>query len=129
MITLRENQQKLHYALYGVEIPIKTADGLDTGRKEIAYTVPKEFFASISMGGGRAEYEEFGIDTSAYDATIVLPKGVLPIDESSLIWHKSDIRWKDEENGVPDEKSADYRVTKVTESLNFTKYILKRVIK
>jgi hypothetical protein len=54
-------------------------------------------------------------------------KNTLPITETSLIWH--DTEPTKDIGGYADGVSADYRIVKVSSSLNFDKYVLKKVVK
>lgn len=101
----------------------------ETGEYEIGYSNPADFLSSIAMSGGEAEAVEFGLNTSDYEATLLCEKGVYPITEGSLIWTKSEVGYKDTNNEIIDPISADYEVIKVSESLNFVKYVLKAVVK
>lgn len=135
----------MKYALQIGEVPIyqtdddgnvlyyEDSDGnripLETGEYEIGFSEPVSFLASLAMSGGEAEAVEFGLNTSDYEATLLCEKGVYPITEGSLIWTKSEVGHKDTENTVVDGNTADYSVIKVSESLNFVKYVLKAVVK
>lgn len=135
----------MKYALQIGEVPIyqtdddgnvlyyEDSDGnripLETGEYEIGYSEPVDFLSSIAMSGGEAEAVEFGLSTSDYEATLLCEKGVYPITEGSLIWTKSEVGYKDTGNVVVDGNTADYSVIKVSESLNFVKYVLKAVVK
>ena len=81
------------------------------------------------MSGGESNIVEYGIDKSEYDAIIIMQNGELPITETSLIWLESPVVYKDVENKIVDANSADYRVKKVSPSLNQTKYLLERIVK
>ena len=81
------------------------------------------------MSGGEAEAQEFGLSISDYNAVIASGKNELPLVLGALIWHNSEVVFEDVENTKPDETSADYRVIKVSESLNEVKYILKAIVK
>lgn len=81
------------------------------------------------MSGGEAEAKSFGVDISEYDAILLMEKNRIPIDETSLIWHTSKVRYIDEQNTIVDRKSADYSIKRVQPSLNFTRYLLKRIVK
>lgn len=157
MRTLRRNQQSMYYALQLGEVPIyqrdndgniiyehyEDSDGniiyyLDddgnkipskTGEYEIAYSNPVEFMSSISMSGGEAEAQEYGLDISSYDAIMIMQKNSIPIAEGSLIWKESEVGYKDEEKTVVDAITADFTVVAVKPSLNFTKYVLKKTVK
>lgn len=101
----------------------------ETGEYEVGYSEPHEFFGNIAMSGGEAEAVEYGIDVSAYDATLVMEKGVLPIDETSLIWFEGEVGYTDASMTHTDGHTADYKVLAVKPSLNFVKYILGRIVK
>lgn len=135
MRTLNKNKQKLWYSLFNKQIPIydyyEDSEGnriqIDTGETRLVYDEPVSFFGNIAFSGGETEGVEYGIDTSQYSAVLVVDKGMLPIDETSLIWHDTEPKY-DSENNV-DGSSADYKVVKITPSLNSIRYVLERVVK
>ena len=145
MRLLSKNMQKLKFSL---EDGVRTIYEYDEyGNPKIAYTdeegkvyyveagtttnwtIPQEFFASISQSGGEAEAKEFGMSISDYDAVIVVENDSIPLVEGSRIWHTSEVTYQDLLHSIVEEKSADYIVYKVNKSLNFTKYVLKAVVK
>lgn len=136
----------MKYALQNGEIPIYQTDEdgnilyyedsegnkipLETGETEIGFSEPVSFLSSLAMSGGEAEAQEFGLSISDYNATLLCQKGAYPIVEGSLIWTKSEVGYKKHTNNeIVDPVSADYEVIKVSESLNFVKYVLKAVVK
>lgn len=145
MRTLRRNKQKLKYALLinrqdvyatddegniiytdveGVQVPVVV------GQNDLVYSQPVEFEGNISVNDGETRPVEYGIDVSDYDATLVVEKGSTDlIEETTLIWHTSEVGYKDEEHTIIDEYSADYRVRKNKPSLNEQKYLLSKVVK
>lgn len=135
MRTLNKNKQKMYYANQDKTVPIYETytdeDGneyqLDTGETKLVYGEPKEFYGNISMSGGEAEAQEFGLNLSDYSAILLVSKNALPITETSLIWHTTKPTKDSEDN--TDEYSADYRIVKISPSLNFDKYVLKKVVK
>ena len=135
MRTLRKNAQKMYYANQDREVPITTTyydeEGnpyeLDTGETELVYGEPIEFDGNIAMSGGEAEAQEYGLSLSDYEAILVVSKNTLPLTETSRIWHTSEPTKDDK--GYTDEYSADYRIVKISPSLNFDKYVLKKVVK
>ena len=145
MMTLQSNKQAMKYSLQGERVPIYETDEngniiyytdsdgnqipMETGEYTTGYSQPVSFFGNIAMSGGEVDSVEFGIDVSGYDATLVVDKGTIPIDETSLIWHTSEVLYKDEEKTIVDENTADYKVIAVKPSLNTTKYILGRITK
>lgn len=135
MRTLTKNKQKMYYALQIGEVPIydyyTDSDGnkipLETGEYKIGYGEPVEFFGNIAMSGGESEAVEFGLDLSQYSAVLITDKELLPIDETSRIWHTTEPKMN--EDGTVDEFSADYTVVKLSPSLNVDKYVLDKVVK
>lgn len=144
MRLLEKNKQDLKYALQVGEVPVYERDEngniiyievdgqkvpVETGETEIGYSNPVDFRGNIAMSGGEAEAKSFGVDISDYDAILLMENGKIPIDESSLIWHTSEVKYIDKQNTVVDRKSADYTVKRVQPSINFTRYLLKRIVK
>ena len=146
MRMLARNMQKLKYALQDGTRTIYEYDS--EGNPQIAYTdeegnvyyveagqvtnftEPTEFLANIAQSGGEAEAKDFGLSIADYDATIVTANGYVPIEIGSVIWHTSEVKYTTElGKKYIDEKSADYIVIKVNRSLNYTKYVLKAVVK
>lgn len=144
MRLLEKNKQNLKYALQVGEVPVyeRDEDGniiyievdgqkvpVETGETEPGYSNPIDFRGNIAMSGGEAEAKSFGVDISEYDAILLMEKNRIPIDETSLIWHTSKVRYIDEQNTIVDRKSANYSIKRVQPSLNFTRYLLKRIVK
>lgn len=144
MRLLRKNMQPMKYSLQDGRVPIYERDEngdivyievdgkkipVETGEYETGYSAPVDFMGNISMSGGEAEAKEFGMDIGDFDAVIVLEKDAIPITETSIIWHTSPVKYKDEQNTIVDSKSADYAVKRVSSSLNFTKVLLQRIVK
>ena len=144
MRLLRKNMQPMKYALQEGRVPIYETDEngdivyievdgekipVETGEYETGYSAPVDFMGNISMSGGEAEAKEFGMDIGDFDAVIVLEKDAVPLTETSIIWHTSPVKYKDEQNTIVDSKSADYAVKRVSPSLNFTKVLLQRIVK
>ena len=144
MRLLRKNMQPMKYSLQDGRVPIYERDEngdivyievdgkkipVETGEYETGYSSPVDFMGNISMSGGEAEAKEFGMDIGDFDAVIVLEKDAVPLTETSIIWHTSPVKYKDEQNTIVDSKSADYAVKRVSPSLNFTKVLLQRIVK
>lgn len=142
MRTLAKNKQKMYYALQIGEVPVYetdadgniiyiTVDGekipVETGETKIGYGNPVEFFGNIAMSGGESEAVEFGLNLGDYSAVLVVDKGLLPINETSRIWHTTEPTMN--ADGTVDEFTADYYVVKVSPSLNVDKYVLQKVVK
>lgn len=132
MRTLRRNQRKLYYATFNEKTPVyyfdKEGNRYETGDSKPTYSAPVEFKGNIAMSGsGYTEAVEFGLDLSDYNATLVVDKDSLPIDETSLIWYENEPKIDDEGFAIRD--SADYKVIKVNKSLNVDKYVLKKMVR
>ena len=142
MRDIRRNQQSLYYALFKEEVPeykrdkdgnliIDGYDGIDPIYRETGRTIPKyydpvKFKSSISFGGSEVDLTPYGISNGDYDATLVLRKGIIPVEETSLIWYETEPVFID---GEVDSASADFRVVKIVPSLNEKRYVLKRIVK
>lgn len=157
MRTLRKNKQEMRFALQIGEVPIYKTDDegnilydhyedsegniiyfldengnkipLETGDYETGYGEVQTFLGNISLSGGESVETEFGIDVSAYDAVMVTERNALPLTETSLIWFESEVGYKDNDNTIVDPDTADYKILAIKPSLNFTKYILGRLVK
>ena len=144
MRMLARNMQKLKYALQDGTwlVPEFDADGLpiidyvdDEGNtypephEEIKWTEPTEFLASIAQSGGEAEAMAYGLSVSDFDASIIVAKCTVDLPIGSLIWHNSEVLYRDADKTVLNDKSADYRVLRALESLNTIRYLLKAVVK
>ena len=131
MMTLDINKQKMYYATLVDTIQEEYIDEdgnrYPTGEPKNIYSEPVEFYGNISMSGGEAEAVEFGLNLADYEAILLLGKNTLPINEQSLIWHVTEPTKGT--GGNTDEYSADYRIVKISPSLNFDKYVLKKVVK
>lgn len=144
MRTLSRNKQSMFFSNQMGEQPVyeededgnvKTIDvdgeliPIPTGDKEMIYSKPEEFMGNIVFKGGEVVPVEFGIDTSAYDAVLIVSKDEPKLSETSLIWFKTPLVYKDMAKTKIEPNSANYRVTKVTPSLNVDKYLLQKVVK
>lgn len=131
MMTLDINKQKMYYATLVDTIQEEYIDEdgnrYPTGEPKNIYSEPVEFYGNIAMSGGEAEAQEYGLSLSDYSAILVVSKNTLPITETSLIWHVTEPTKGID--GNTDEYSADYRIVKISPSLNFDKYVLQKVVK
>ena len=142
MRTANKNKVKMWYSLKEENIPVYERDRygnivytilkdgtkipVPTGEYISGYRSVHEFLGNIALSGGEAEAREYGVDVSAYDATLLTNKGYLPIDETSRIWTKKpDL----DESGFYDADKADYKVVKVNPSLNQDRFLLGKVVK
>lgn len=145
MMTLDFNKQKMYYSLLSEHIPIYETDSegniiyyedsegnkipIETGENEEGYREAVEFYGNITMSGGETEAVEFGLNIGDYQAVLITNKDEIPIDETSIIWLRSDIDYKDTEETLLDPRSADFEVLAVKPSLNNVKYVLKAITK
>ena len=146
MRTLHKNTQRMYYALQIGEVPVyqTDADGnimyyvdsdgnkipLETGETELGYGEPVEFLANINNKLDEVAWREYGIDNSANYAQIVVSKDELPLKAGSVIWKKSEIRYKDENKTIVNVSTADYVVKGVAdEGLTEDLFLLKRNVK
>lgn len=135
MRTLNKNKQAMYYANQDRRVPVYEIyydeDGkeykLDTGETKLVYGDVVKFKGNIAMSGGEAEAREYGLNLADYEAILIVPKNTLPITETSLIWHDTEPTKNAED--YTDEYTADYRIVKISPSLNYDKYILKKVVK
>lgn len=101
-----------------------------TGEKKPTYTDPVKFDANISFSGGETIAQDFGVDNSSYDASLVYLLNKFPITETSLIWYETTPTFIGEgQDRVVNYDSADYKVVKVKPSLNYTKVLISKRVK
>lgn len=159
MMALRENETAMKFASYITNAPIFNTDEdgnilyftdtegnrypMDTGETEDKYGNVTDMSANISMSGGDAEPVEYGLSVSDYQAVLVTDRNAYALKEGDYIWVNSQVQYKynGEEVELPVKggdkvitkvvkvETADYQVMKKSDSLNFTKYILKAVNK
>ena len=138
MMMLNQNKQKMYYALYGKEVPIydyyTDNEGnkipIDTGETEIVFDKPVEFSNGISGKLSEALTEAFGVNDSSMYAQMDYMAKQYPFEVGTLIWKKSEIKYKDEEKTIPEPTSADYTVAGILDEFpNVWSCLLKRVVK
>lgn len=145
MRLLRKNMQPMKYALQDGEIPIYETDEdgniiyievdgqkvpVETGEYTTGYSSPVDFEANINNKLAEVLIKDFGIDDSTNYAQIVVEKDALPIKNGSVIWKKSEVKYKDEGKTIVDEKSADYLVKGVAdEGQSEDLFLLQRIVK
>lgn len=107
-----------------------TAHYQETGEEEILYSKPVPFKNGISGKLSEVLVKEFGIDDTSLYAEMDMQANKYPMDAGSLIWRKSEIKYKDAEKTIPDKTSCDYIVAGVLdEGLNVWQYLLRRNLK
>jgi len=140
MRLLRKNMQRLKYALYEEKIPVYETD--DEGNIVVdvidGEEVPRiidtvsgygevvDFIGNISFSGGEAEASVYGVSTADYDCKLVMPKGAIPITETSLIFQNNEPVY--DSQGNLKRNSADYQVARIAPYVQSTVYLLKRIV-
>lgn len=117
-----ENGDIKYIEVDGVKVPV------ETGEYEPLYGDVIDIHGNISMSGDETVESEYGIDKSGYDAILILDKDEADISETSLIWFENEVVYKDDAETIPDGNSADYKVLKVSSSINGMKYILGKLV-
>ena len=146
MMTLQANKQKMYYSLQDRQVPIYETDDdgniiyytdsegnqipIETGEYTTGYSQPVSFFANINNKLNEVVWQDYGIDNSTNYAQIVASKGELPLKAGSVIWKKSEVGYKDDENTIVDETTADYTVKGIAdEGMSEDLFLLQRNVK
>ena len=146
MRMLRRNKQTIKYAELIGTSPVyvldengnKVVDFVDggvtyykqTGEEYNLYEEPQDADVNIAFSGGEVTQVEFGVNDSAYDASILYLLDEYPITETCLVWYKSTPTYIGEGvNRHVNPDSADYKVVMVKPSLNQTKVLLSKKVK
>lgn len=116
------NKQRFFYALYEGREELTDEYGNKSGEYRLLYSDPTECYANISAARGETQSNQFG-ENIVYDKSIILDKGLVDLDEYSILW--VDIEPELDENGAlaVDENGRvitphDYVVKKVALSLH-----------
>lgn len=141
-MSLAINKQKMKYSKQGQRIVIYETDDDgniiyyidEEGNKIplekdtiIGFSEPIIFYANIAFSGGEAQSQEYGYDTSDYDAIIITDRNSVPFEKGDIIWLTSDVGHTDD--GYVDNTTADFIVSGVKLALRSVKYMLKAVTK
>ena len=143
MMTLQSNKQSMKYSLQGERVPIYETDEngnviydevtgkpIETGEYTTGYSQPVSFFANINNKLNEVVWQDYGIDDSTNYAQIIASKDELPLKVGSVIWKKSEVGYKDEENTIVDETTADYTVKGIAdEGMSEDLFLLQRNVK
>lgn len=96
----------------------------DTGKTRARYDEPVDFTANVNFTGqSEIRYAVYGLSKGKYDATLYVEKGKLPLDETSIVFIYAEPEYS--EDGYVKIESADYRVVRAIDSLNYTTYLLR----
>lgn len=137
---LRKNCSNLKYALYTEKQAIYEKDGngdivYDTIDGEqipriveyrSGFAEPVDFVGCLAFSGGESEASVFGVSVGDYDSKLSMPKGAIPIEETSIIFTESEPAY--DTSGMVKESSADYRVVKIAPAGDMVSYLLKRIV-
>ena len=108
----------------GNKIPI------ETGEYTTGYSHPVSFFANINNKLNEVVWQDYGIDDSTNYAQLITSKNELPLKVGSVIWKKSEVGYKDDENTIVDETTADYTVKGIAdEGMSEDLFLLRRNVK
>ena len=146
MMTLQLNKQAMKYSLQGEKIPIYETDEngnivyytdsdgnkipIETGEYKTGYSQPVSFFANINNKLNEVVWQDYGIDDSTNYAQLITSKNELPLKVGSVIWKKSEVGYKDDENTIVDETTADYTVKGIAdEGMSEDLFLLQRNVK
>ena len=146
MLTLASNKQSMKYSLQGERVPIYETDEngnivyytdsdgnkipIETGEYTTGYLKPIPFLANINNKLNEVVWQDYGIDDSTNYAQIVTSKSELPLKVGSVIWKKSEVGYKDDENTIVDETTADYTVKGIAdEGMSEDLFLLQRNVK
>lgn len=139
------NKQKMFYALKDKKVPVYKLDNtgqikyitsdnkqipIETGEYTTGYKEPVVFYSSISNKLSEVLIKEFGIDNSTNFVQIVADKGKLPLKVGTLIWKKSEVRYRDKDKTLIDDTSCDYIVKGIAdEGLTVDLFLLQKNVK
>ena len=146
MLTLASNKQSMKYSLQGERVPIYETDEngnivyytdsdgnkipIETGEYETGYSQPIPFIANINNKLNEVVWQDYGIDDSTNYAQLITSKNELPLKVGSVIWKKSEVGYKDDENTIVDETTADYTVKGIAdEGMSEDLFLLQRNVK
>ena len=146
MLTLASNKQSMKYSLQGERVPIYETDEngnivyytdsdgnkipIETGEYKTGYSQPVSFFANINNKLNEVVWQDYGIDDSTNYAQLITSKNELPMKVGSVIWKKSEVGYKDDENTIVDETTADYTVKGIAdEGMSEDLFLLRRNVK
>ena len=145
-MTLQSNKQAMKYSLQGERVPIYETDEngnivyytdsdgnkipIETGEYTTGYLQPIPFLANINNKLNEVVWQDYGIDDSTNYAQIITSKDELPLKVGSVIWKKSEVGYKDDENTIVDETTADYTVKGIAdEGMSEDLFLLQRNVK
>lgn len=147
MRNLKKNEQQMYYSLVIGEEPIYELDEKgepivdyvdeegniyyrETGEYKPVFSIPRPFKNGISGKLSEVLVKEFGIDDTTLYAEMETEANKYQIAPESIIWRKSEVKYEDVDQTIPDRTSCDYVVAGVLdEGLNTWLYLLRRNLK
>ena len=136
----------MKYSLQGERVPIYETDEngniiyytdsdgnkipIETGEYTTGYLKPIPFLANINNKLNEVVWQDYGIDDSTNYAQLITSKNELPLKVGSVIWKRSEVGYKDDENTIVDETTADYTVKGIAdEGMSEDLFLLRRNVK
>ena len=136
----------MKYSLQGERVPIYETDEngnivyytdsdgnkipIETGEYTTGYLKPIPFLANINNKLNEVVWQDYGIDDSTNYAQLITSKNELPLKVGSVIWKKSEVGYKYDENTIVDETTADYTVKGIAdEGMSEDLFLLQRNVK
>lgn len=130
MVSMEINKTTIWYSnlIPGEREPLTDEHGLMTGEFRQKYTAPQELFLALSesiglnnlTAQGVADVKPYGIITN-YTHRMISEDMDCPIKEDSIIWHDRD------PGDNPYEVPYNFRVVRVSKTLNYKMYYLRQV--
>lgn len=105
----------------GVAVPV------EIGKKPSGYEIQeKPIKVNLAESGGEAESVQYGIDTSQYSAKFTVTNKKLPITETTRLWETMPTI---DANNRAKASTADWKIVKISESVNNVTYLLDKLAK
>lgn len=120
MRTLQRNKQTIYYAVLTDEIEIRDEEGNYTGEYEKTTSEPVKLRANIGTVQGQISNEIFGLIDN-YSRVLIVDKNDFKLELTSNL---PIVFWIDEKDIT---KSYDYRLIKMSTSLNGLALLVKKV--
>lgn len=119
MKLLKRNLQTIYYKLYEGVDNVVDDEGFETGEKELTYSQIYSVKANVSEATGSVAHEQFGL-LDDYDKVVLLEDVSLPITEETIF----SLDFSSENS---EDITFDYRVKRISKSLNVLSIALKKV--
>lgn len=130
MVSMEINKSTIWYSnlVHGGNVPVRDSNGLLTGSVKQTYTTPTPVRVALSesiglnnlTAQGVAELRSYGVTTN-YTHRMITEDMDCPINEESIIWHDRD------PGDNPYDVPYNFRVVRVSKTLNYKMYYLRQV--